>query len=637
LSVLRSPALCAAALPWILATCSDPAEPLPLNGDAVLETGLLTVRGNADANQIRITYSTSGVDVERDGETARFTDPVRAIEVSADQGNDVVRYDQTVVANLQLSIDSGEGDDDVFVSSTPGGTGSEMTLAAMIDTGPGGDRLDFQYNGSGVPALNPYITLQTESQSFVPEQDDEVLVAFENGDPDRPVVVGALWTGEAPAGATAVGDTRSLELDLDFRIGSAGVGMAISGGAGPDHVDLDADYSGVTLQQGGISIDADLGDGANSLGKYIVTSATHTDVDTNIVGGNGNNTLDLESVLGGDGEQTYSLVLGDGDNETTITFGDGVRGRRPTTGVRNVTGTYRSGSGANTVTLDSEIVEPLGSDFALDFGTGQGSTFGRYKLKFPWDRPAAPGTQTAPSQIKVLLPASAESDLDLRIDVGDPDSEDPAVFGAVTATGTALRETDLQFIHRLAVPAGSAEQEEEWEIDVNGLATTVDASLVVDIPPGLERLVYLQNAVQVADGATVKVALRGAADADAVLAHLIGISGAGRFELLADGVAGNDLLAALTRDLDTAGGAAMAFDISGGDGDDVLGLDAPASIVSGGPIVHAIAAGTGTADACFAPPEVASTGCERREAIGDELLRLLESVFGQELADVWRQ
>ncbi|MGH3014562.1 MAG: phage baseplate assembly protein V [Gaiellaceae bacterium] len=38
---------------------------------------------------------------------------------------------------------------------------------------------------------------------FHPEADDEVLIAFEGGDPRRPVVVGALWSSsETPPGSS---------------------------------------------------------------------------------------------------------------------------------------------------------------------------------------------------------------------------------------------------------------------------------------------------------------------------------------------------------------------------------------------------------------------------------------------------
>lgn len=37
---------------------------------------------------------------------------------------------------------------------------------------------------------------------FLPEKDDEVLVAFEGGDLDRPCVIGALWNGRDPPPST---------------------------------------------------------------------------------------------------------------------------------------------------------------------------------------------------------------------------------------------------------------------------------------------------------------------------------------------------------------------------------------------------------------------------------------------------
>lgn len=42
------------------------------------------------------------------------------------------------------------------------------------------------------------LLVQGRHASFVPEPDDEVLVAFEAGDPRRPVVIGTLWDGSDP-------------------------------------------------------------------------------------------------------------------------------------------------------------------------------------------------------------------------------------------------------------------------------------------------------------------------------------------------------------------------------------------------------------------------------------------------------
>lgn len=53
---------------------------------------------------------------------------------------------------------------------------------------------------------------------FVPEVDDEVLVAFEAGNPERPYVVGALWNGVDGPPATGMGFDAGTTLDPDSRV-----------------------------------------------------------------------------------------------------------------------------------------------------------------------------------------------------------------------------------------------------------------------------------------------------------------------------------------------------------------------------------------------------------------------------------
>jgi len=107
---------------------------------------------------------------------------------------------------------------------------------------------------------------------FLPELDDEVLVAFEAGDPSRPVVVGALWNGQdgPPVTADAGNSVKVLrtrsgsEIRFDDPAGSeaieirTGAGQSIrltvtSGGA--IRV-TDGGGNAVTLEPTGIRLEA---------------------------------------------------------------------------------------------------------------------------------------------------------------------------------------------------------------------------------------------------------------------------------------------------------------------------------------------------------------------------------------------
>ncbi|KSB91820.1 type IV secretion protein Rhs [Caulobacter vibrioides] len=73
---------------------------------------------------------------------------------------------------------------------------------------------------------------------FIPEPGDEVLVAFEAGDPRRPVVIGSLWNGEdsPPETMNANNDVRSFtsrsghKLTFDDTDGATKVQVKTQGG-----------------------------------------------------------------------------------------------------------------------------------------------------------------------------------------------------------------------------------------------------------------------------------------------------------------------------------------------------------------------------------------------------------------------
>ena len=51
----------------------------------------------------------------------------------------------------------------------------------------------------------------TDSSSWVPENDDEVLVAFMFGDLRRPFVIGSLWNGKDVPPVSSDSDTRDTK------------------------------------------------------------------------------------------------------------------------------------------------------------------------------------------------------------------------------------------------------------------------------------------------------------------------------------------------------------------------------------------------------------------------------------------
>lgn len=108
---------------------------------------------------------------------------------------------------------------------------------------------------------------------FVPEVDDEVVVAFEGGDPSRPYVLGALWNGHAapPESMDAAGrnDVRTIHSRNGIRIrfsdtaGTESLTLETPGGQrieladGPAKIVAeDANGNRVTMEATGVTVDA---------------------------------------------------------------------------------------------------------------------------------------------------------------------------------------------------------------------------------------------------------------------------------------------------------------------------------------------------------------------------------------------
>jgi uncharacterized protein involved in type VI secretion and phage assembly len=101
---------------------------------------------------------------------------------------------------------------------------------------------------------------------FIPEVDDEVLVLFEHGDMDRPIVIGALWNGkDKPPDKNPGGNPRRM---IKSRAGSKitfdddQMKLIIEDGTGKGRLTFDSNANKITIESlaGDVCIQAPTGD-----------------------------------------------------------------------------------------------------------------------------------------------------------------------------------------------------------------------------------------------------------------------------------------------------------------------------------------------------------------------------------------
>lgn len=104
---------------------------------------------------------------------------------------------------------------------------------------------------------------------FIPEPDDEVLVAFEAGDPRRPIVVGALWNGvDAPPETMqsnnpirSITSRSGITITFDDTAGAVELTLETPGGQTivctdtPPKIEIrDASGNQLTMESAGVTI-----------------------------------------------------------------------------------------------------------------------------------------------------------------------------------------------------------------------------------------------------------------------------------------------------------------------------------------------------------------------------------------------
>jgi uncharacterized protein involved in type VI secretion and phage assembly len=110
-------------------------------------------------------------------------------------------------------------------------------------------------NGSSYDVWARLATLMAGNERgtwFIPDVDDEVLVAFAGGDPRRPFVVGALWNGQdaPPESMDSAGENNIKSI-----VSRNGIRITLDDSSGQETLTLETPQQRIVVDDGGRSVE----------------------------------------------------------------------------------------------------------------------------------------------------------------------------------------------------------------------------------------------------------------------------------------------------------------------------------------------------------------------------------------------